>query len=169
MAKKNDHIDEVIAAWRRERPDYDLTTVAVIGRMARVMEYVDRAIEAKMAEFGLSRASFDVLATLKRSGPPYRLSQRHLMDSLLRTSGSMSIRVDALERAGYVKREADPDDRRGVLVAITSRGSALLEKVVPEHLRNEEALLSPLTRQERKELRELLHKWLSWLESQSEK
>ena len=165
-SKTDDHIDRLIEAWRREQPEYKLDPVAVIGRMARVMEYVDRGIEMKFAEYGLSRASFDVLATLKRSGPPYRLSQRRLMETLLRTSGSISIRIDALERAGYVVRELDPEDRRGVLVAITHQGAELLKKVIPEHLRNEDRLLAPLTAQERKTLRLLLHKWLVWFEAQ---
>ena len=93
-----DHIDRLVWKWSKERPDYDLAPVQIIGRIGRIFEYIDRALETKFAEFDVSRASFDVLATLKRSGPPYRLSQRELMKNLLRTSGSMSIRIDAMER-----------------------------------------------------------------------
>ena len=139
---ERDHIDRLVLKWGKERPDYDLAPVQIIGRIGRIFEYVDRGLEAKFAEFDISRASFDVLATLKRSGPPYRLSQRELMKNLLRTSGSMSVRIDAMERDGLVTREADVDDRRATLVAITGKGIALLEKIVPEHLLNEERLLS---------------------------
>ncbi len=104
---ERDHIDRLVLKWGKERPDYDLAPVQIIGRIGRIFEYVDRALEAKFGEFDISRASFDVLATLKRTGPPYRLSQRELMKNLLRTSGSMSVRIDAMEREGLVAREAD--------------------------------------------------------------
>ena len=159
-----DHIDTIIAKWKRERPDYDLAPVEVIGRVGRVMEYIDRALEAKFEEFGISRATFDVLATLRRNGPPYKLTQRQLMRSLLRTSGGMSLRIDALERAGYVERENDENDRRSVFVSLTGKGSRLLEKIIPEHLANEATLLKGLTYGERTELASLLRKWLVSLE-----
>src|SRR5580700_9418424 len=140
-ARGQDHIDQVIAKWKRERPDYDLTPVEIIGRAGRIMEYVDRALEAKFEEFGISRATFDVLATLRRGGPPYRMTQRDLMHSLLRTSGSMSLRIDSLEQEGFVSRLPDKEDRRSVFVILAPKGLSLLEKVIPEHLRNETALL----------------------------
>ncbi len=159
-----DHIDKVVAKWKRERPDLDLAPVEIIGRAGRIMEYVDRALETKFEEFGISRATFDVLATLRRDGPPYKMTQRELMRSLLRTSGSMSLRIDALEREGFVEREQDESDRRSVFVALTGKGSKLLEAVIPEHLANESSLLAGLTAGERTELASLLRKWLGCLE-----
>jgi DNA-binding MarR family transcriptional regulator len=159
-----DHIDGLVTKWKRERPDYDLSPVEIIGRAGRIMEYVDRALEAKFEEFGISRATFDVLATLRRDGPPYRMTQRDLMRSLLRTSGSMSLRIDALEREGLVTRLQDQEDRRSVFVTLAAKGSSLLEKVVPEHLANETALLAALSKPEREQLKSLLRKWLASLE-----
>jgi DNA-binding MarR family transcriptional regulator len=166
MAER-DHIDRLVSKWGVERPDYDLAPVQIIGRIGRIFEYVDRALEAKFGEFDISRASFDVLATLKRTGPPYRLSQRELMKNLLRTSGSISVRIDAMEREGLVAREVDAEDRRATLVAITEKGINLLERIVPEHLLNEERLLSGLTPRDRAELIRLLRKWTLALETNS--
>jgi DNA-binding MarR family transcriptional regulator len=163
-----DHIDQVVAKWKRERPDYDLAPVEIIGRAGRIMEYVDRTLEAKFEEFGLSRASFDVLATLRRNGPPYKMTQRSLMRSLLRTSGSMSLRIDALEHEGLVERVQDDDDRRSVFVTLAAKGSKLLETVIPEHLANELTLLSGLSTAERAALTSLLRKWLACLEANAE-
>jgi DNA-binding MarR family transcriptional regulator len=154
--------------WARERSDYDLAPVQIIGRIGRIFEYVDRVLEAKFEEFGITRATFDVLATLKRAGPPYRLSQRELMTNLLRTSGSMSIRIDAMERQGLVRRQTDTEDRRATLVAITPKSIDLLEKVIPEHLLNEERLLSGLTSTDRNQLIRLLRKWNLALEASSD-
>jgi DNA-binding MarR family transcriptional regulator len=167
-AHGQDHIDQAIAKWKRERPDYDLTPVEIIGRAGRIMEYVDRTLEAKFEEFGLSRASFDVLATLRRNGPPYKMTQRDLMRSLLRTSGSMSLRIDALQRQRLVERTQDDEDRRSVFVILTAKGSKLLETIIPEHLTNERALLSGLSMAERTDLTALLRKWLAGLEENAE-
>ena len=164
VMKQADHIDRLIAKWKREAPEYDLAPVEVIGRAGRIMEFVDRALESKFEEFGISRASFDVLATLRRAGPPYRLLQRDLMQSLLRTSGSISVRIDALEREELVRREQHEEDRRSTFVALTEKGSKLLQSIIPEHLANESALVAGLNLQERKELTVLLRKWLAALE-----
>src|SRR5258708_14000187 len=160
-----DHIDRVVAQWKRQGPEYDLGPVRIIGRTGRIMEYVDRALEAKFEEFGISRATFDVLAALKRNGPPFRLSQRDLMRSLLRTSGSMSLRIDTLEHEGFVTRVQDPDDRRSVFVTLTAKGSSLVKEIIPEHLANETALISALTHLVKDQLTSLLRKWLVSLEA----
>ena len=164
MKLVRDHIDTVVANWKRERPDYDLAPVEIIGRTGRIMEYVDGALEAKFKEFGISRATFDVLATLRRGGAPYRMPQRELMRRLLRTSGSMSLRIDALEREGFVSRSQDQEDRRSVFVTLAPKGASLLERVIPEHLANETTLLTGLSKAERDQLKSLLRKWLTALE-----
>jgi DNA-binding MarR family transcriptional regulator len=128
----SDHIDGVVQLWKAERPDYDLAPVEIIGN--RIMEHVDQALEAKFEEFQISRASFDVLVALRRNGKPYELTQRELMRSLFRTSGSMSLRIDFLEKQGLVERRPDKDDRRSVFVRLTGKGEELLEAVIPEHL-----------------------------------
>ena len=164
--RSEDHIDIIVSKWKRERPDYDLAPVEVIGRAGRIMEYVDRALESKFEECGISRATFDVLATLRRNGPPYKMTQRDLMRNLLRTSGSMSLRIDALERAGYVERQDDENDRRSVFVTLTETGSKLLQRIIPEHLANEATLLNGLSNAERVELASLLRRWLLSLEGE---
>lgn len=164
MKVVEDHIDRVIAEWKRERPDYDLAPVEIIGRAGRIMEYVDQGLEAKFQEFGISRATFDVLAALRRAGKPYRMPQRDLMQRLMRTSGSMSLRIDALEREGFVSRLPDKEDRRLVFVSLTPKGQALIERVIPDHLGNETALLAGLSRADRDQLKSILRKWLISLE-----
>jgi len=161
-----DHVDRVVQQWKAEKPDYDLAPVEIIGRAGRIMEHVDRALEAKFEEFQISRASFDVLAALRRSGKPYKLTQRDLMRSLFRTSGSMSLRIDSLQRQGLVVRSPDKEDRRSVFVTLTPQGVELLETVIPEHLENESSLVAGLNRAERAQLTALLRKWLVSLEEE---
>jgi hypothetical protein len=87
------------------------------------------------------------------------------MRQLMRTSGSISLRIDALERDGLVQRALNEEDRRTTEVVLTTAGHKLLEKVIPEHLANETALLAGLTVRERAELIVLLRKWLLSLEA----
>ncbi len=163
-ARPGDVVDKVIADWARERPEFDTGTVAVVARIGRLQNFLDAGLERVFRKFGITRAGFDVLATLRRSGAPYRLPQKALMRALMRTSGTTSFRIDRLERAGLVQRAPDPDDGRGALVTLTRKGARLFDAVAPAHLANESNLLAALTRIERVELAALLRKLLLSLE-----
>jgi hypothetical protein len=71
---KRDEVDEVIAAWKRERPDLDLTAIAVAGRLGRLAMRLGPAQDKTLAKFGLQDGGFDVLATLRRAGAPFTLT-----------------------------------------------------------------------------------------------
>jgi len=88
------------------------------------------------------------------------------MRGLFRTSGSMSLRIDALQKQGLVKRSPDSEDRRSVFVTLTAKGVALLEDAIPAHLENESSLVGGLNRAERAQLIALLRKWLVSLEEE---
>jgi DNA-binding MarR family transcriptional regulator len=155
-----DHVDQVRAQWAAVRPDLDTSAVAVIARLGRATAYTDTGINARLAEFGLTREAWDVLASLRRTGPPYRLSPTQLYQALMRSSGAMTHRLTSLEHAGLIKRVADPDDGRSVLVELTRKGVTLVDRVAPQHLANEQTLLAALTDEERRTLAELLRKLL---------
>ncbi len=160
-----DHVDRVREAWAREWPELDTSSVAVIGRIGRLAAYLDVGLERAFRRYGLSRAGWDVLAALRRGGPPYRLPQKALMGELMRASGTVSFRVDRLERAGWVRREPDPTDGRNVFVALTEAGYRLVDDVAPAHLANEERLLAALAPAERATLADLLRTLLRGFES----
>jgi DNA-binding MarR family transcriptional regulator len=159
-----DHVDHVLAEWRREQPGLDTSPVAVVARIGRAGALLDRGLNTNFARFGLSRTDWDVLASLRRVGAPYRRSPTELYRALMRTSGGMTHLVDRLERDGLVERVADPHDRRGLLVGLTRKGRALVRRVGPSHLATERELLAPLTEQEQSELARLLQKLLLGLE-----
>ena len=161
-----DHVDGVLAEWRREAPRLDTSPVAVVARIGRAAALIDRGLNENLNRFGLNRTSWDALATLRRVGPPYRRSPTDLYRSLMRTSGGMTHLVDRLERDGLVERIADQDDRRGLLVGLTRRGRSLITRVGPSHLETERRLLEALTKREQAELARLLRKLLIGLEQQ---
>jgi DNA-binding MarR family transcriptional regulator len=157
---ERDHVDRVRAQWAAVRPELDTSPIAVIARLGRAAAYVSAGIDARLQEFGLSRASWDVLASLRRSGPPHRLSPTQLYVGLMRTSGTITHRLRRLESQGLITRVPDPDDARGLLVELTQPGLALVDRIGPLHLENERALLEPLSEEEQRKLAQLLRKLL---------
>jgi DNA-binding MarR family transcriptional regulator len=155
-----DHVDWVIEGWEAERPDLAVSPIAIISRLERLQSYLRSETAAVFERFGLTGPSFAVMATLRRAGKPYQLSQRALMDALQLTGGTISVRIDRLERDGLVARSPDPHDQRGVLVRLTDAGEQLFEQVAPIHLANEDRLLSALDIEQREQLATLLRSLL---------
>jgi DNA-binding MarR family transcriptional regulator len=153
-------VDYVRAQWAAVRPDLDTAPAAVIARLGRATAYIDAGVNARLGEFGLTREAWDVLASLRRAGPAHRLSPTELYRALMRSSGAMTHRLATLEGAGLVQRVADPDDGRSVLVQLTPKGLALVDRAAAAHLSNEQALLSGLSQEEQSTLAELLRKLL---------
>jgi DNA-binding MarR family transcriptional regulator len=153
-----DAIDQILEQWARERPELDASPMAVLGRVMRLAREIDPPLQQVFRRFGLGPGEFDVLATLRRAGDPYRLTPGALVESMMVTSGAVTKRVDRLVLPGLVAREPDPSDRRGVLVGLTSEGLRLVDQVVEEHLANEERLLARLSQRDRKQLTRLLRK-----------
>ncbi len=162
---KRDRVDELRAEWARERPDIDTSPVAVVARIGRAARFLDNGLDDYFAHHGISRPSWDILATLRRSGPPFRLSPTELYRAVMRTSGAMTRRIDTLERAGWVSRLPDPSDRRGIMVQLTPEGLALVDAVAEGHVENERRLLAPLSEDEQRILADLLKKLLLGFEN----
>ncbi|GCE30478.1 hypothetical protein KDA_59620 [Dictyobacter alpinus] len=151
-----DHVDWVLEGWKQELPELPVAPVGIITRLDRLQSYLRSEVSSLYERFGLTGPSFAVIATLRRAGKPYQRSQRALMDALQLTGGTISVRIDRLERDGIVERSADPHDQRGVLVQLTEKGERLFDQVAPLHLANEERLLSALDAQQREQLAGLL-------------
>jgi len=157
---ESDHVDRVREQWRRERPNLETSPVAVVARLGRAARCLDYGLDQTLCRFGLSRASWDVLASLRRAGAPYELSPTELYRSLMRSSGAMTNRLRRLEHAGLVRRAQDPADGRGLLVALTATGRALVDEVAEAHLEGARKLLGGLSAEEQATLAALLRKLL---------
>ncbi|AUI63434.1 MarR family winged helix-turn-helix transcriptional regulator [Amycolatopsis sp. BJA-103] len=139
-----DAIDAVVGAWRRERPELDLTAIGVAGRLGRAVLLTTPMVEAVFAKHGLKQGEFDVLAALRRSGKPYTLIPSELSATLMMSRAGMTSRIDRLESAGLVERALDPEDRRSFRVTLTERGFEVVDAAMTEHTANVAKLLSPL-------------------------
>ena len=118
MAEK-DGVDRMIEQWSRERPELDVSPIGVIGRISRLSREIEERLEPVYRAHGLEQGWHDVLATLRRSGPPYRLRATEFTRTLMITSSGATKRLDRLERAGLIERMPDPQDRRGTLIGLT--------------------------------------------------
>lgn len=139
-----DEVDRIVQAWRRERPDLDTSPLEVLSRVSRLARHLDLARRKAFAHSGLEPWEFDVLAALRRSGPPYRLTPGELLRQTLVTSGTMTNRIDRLERRGLVSRAASPTDRRAVHVTLTASGRQVVDEALKMLLHDERALLASL-------------------------
>jgi DNA-binding MarR family transcriptional regulator len=153
-----DGVDLILEQWRRERPDLDHSPIGIVGRVSRLGRELEQRLEPVYREHGLEPGWHDVLATLRRSGPPYRLRPTEFTSTLMLTSSGTTKRLDRLEQAGLITRGPDPEDRRGTLITLTAAGRALIDAVTEAHMENERRLLSALTEAEQRRLADLLRK-----------
>jgi DNA-binding MarR family transcriptional regulator len=151
-----DEVDDIVARWRTERPDLDVAPLEVLSRVSRLAKHLDRARRAAFAAHGLEAWEFDVLSALRRQGPPYQLSPGALLRSTLVTSGTMTNRIDRLAETGLVRRNKDPQDKRGVLVLLTDAGKVTVDAAMSALLDRERELLDGLDRSQQADLASLL-------------
>ena len=136
MTTNHDPVDLILKQWANERPELDSSGFAVVGRILLLGKLLESRVTQALAPLGLS--AFDVLATLRRQGAPFSLTPTQLSRATLLTSGAMTTRLDRLEEAKLVRRSPDPEDRRGVCVALTDQGRELVDRAIVK--RFEEAL-----------------------------
>ena len=165
MGQLSDEVDELVAAWRVQRPDLDVEPLQVLSRVSRLARHLDIARRGAFASHGLEPWEFDVLSALRRAGPPFQLTPGALLRATLVTSGTMTNRIDRLAAAGLVRREPDPRDRRGVLVTLSERGRAVVDAALTDLLAREQALLAGLGEDQRRVLADLLRTLLAPFDS----
>jgi DNA-binding MarR family transcriptional regulator len=156
-----DGVDRIIEQWAAERPDLGTEAMSVFGRIYRLARVSGDAVEKAYAAYGIGRAEFDVLATLRRSGEPFELSPGALAGSMMLSSGGTTARLDRLEKAGLVTRVPSPTDRRGVLVRLTGRGREIIDQAVAAGLAEQDRLLSHMSPDRVRELATLLREALN--------
>ena len=160
MSDGEDAVDQILEQWGRERPDLDCSPMGIIGRITQLQREVYLAQRATFARHGLDAPSFDVLAALRRAGPPYQLTPTALMRTALVTSGAITQRLDRLEERGLITRERSRDDGRAVVVSLTDAGRRALDDALPDHLETERKLLDGLSVDDREQLAGLLRRFL---------
>ena len=153
-----DEVNRILQAWARETPDLDVSPLRVLSRVSRLARHLDFERRDAFAIHSLDTWEFDVLAALRREGPPYELSPGQLIQQTLSTSGTMTNRIDRLAARGLVERLPDPRDRRGVRVRLLTPGRELVEAALADLLEREQHILDGLSVGEREQIAALLRR-----------
>jgi DNA-binding MarR family transcriptional regulator len=166
--EQRDHVAAILEAWRAERPGLDVSPVAIFGRITRIERYQVMALREVYRRNQIDAGEYDVLAALRRSGPGYRLTPTELYRSVLVTSATMTERLDRLESRKLIRRRPAARDRRSVLVELTARGRAVIDRALADLLSTEAGLLEGLPLKDRSALAGLLGKLAAVLEHQQD-
>lgn len=159
-----DHVARIQAEWAKERPDLDTRAQGVIGRLHRLAGHLTEQLLVVYRRYGLGEGEFDVLATLRRAGPPFERAPGELARFTMVTTGAMTKRIDRLERDGLVTRRPSTADGRGRVVALTTAGRELIDRAFTDHMANERRLLAELSEEDAAALETLLTRWLARVE-----
>lgn len=161
MTQVTDEVDEIVAAWHRERPDLDVEPLQVLSRISRIADLVAERRADAFAEHGLRAHEFDVLTALRRAGAPFELTAGELSSITHVTSGTMTSRLDRLTARRLVNRHPDPSDGRLVRVRLTASGRARVDAAFEALLASERDLLGRLAERTRTGLAEALRELLA--------
>ncbi|CAH7110020.1 Transcriptional regulator, MarR family [Vibrio chagasii] len=156
-----DAIDRVVEQWAKEKPELETEPMAMMGRIMRIAKYMETQVADLHKKYDMKLGEFDVLATLRRSGKPYRLTPSELIGSMMLTSGAMTNRLDKLEAKGLICREHSKEDRRSVSVQLTKDGLILIDQMMTEHVEMQKKLVKSLSASQKKNTNQLLKTWLS--------
>lgn len=165
----HDAVSVILQQWQQQRADLDASPMGPVGRLKRCAAHMQKHLDTVFAQHGLSSWEFDLLATLRRSGEPYRLAPTVLFSSLMLTSGTMTRQLQQLEKRGLIQRQINPDDARSVLVQLSADGLALIDRAVGDHVDNLHRLTAGLEAEELAQLDRLLGKWMVGLEGEGGK
>jgi DNA-binding MarR family transcriptional regulator len=111
--------DRQLDAWR-----------AFIRAHAALLDVLGRELEA---ERGVPLTFYDVFVNLSEAGGRLRMSD--LADAVVLSRSGVTRVVDRMEKAGYVRRERCPSDRRGSFAVLTPKGRRALRDAWPVHAR----------------------------------
>lgn len=130
VESRADVVDSVIKRWAVELPEVAGTPLALYKRAARLTSLLDRVVYTQVERLGLTRAEFDILATMRRADAPHRLTPSELSQGLLLSSGGTSNVLRRLTQAGLVERHGNAEDRRSSWVQLTDLGVEKAELAV---------------------------------------
>jgi len=128
----------------------DLKTIIVLHKAERTIRNLEAQIFKK---HNLTPTQFSVLETLYSKG---ELRIQDLIDSMLATSGNMTVVIKNMERDGWISRSCDPNDRRSFLIQITDQGQKKIEAVLPEHMANISHMTALLSQKDKEDLVRIL-------------
>lgn len=97
----------------------DKPDLALLIALSRSTQAVHRRSAVIFKESDMTLAQFAVLEALYHKGD---MTIHQIIESVLSTSGNMTVIINNLEKENLVQRHANPSDKRSFLIAITEKG-----------------------------------------------
>ncbi|GAA5093515.1 MarR family winged helix-turn-helix transcriptional regulator [Wohlfahrtiimonas larvae] len=169
MSFDNDRIAHAIHLWRAQKPDLAVDEMLMIGRLINCSIQAFNHLDALYESYGINRGEFDVLATIRRNGAPYQLSPTQIFSSLMISSGTMTNRLQQLEKKGLINRCNHPEDARSSLVALSDDGLKLINQLIYDHVELEKQMNELISPEVRQAITDGLGEWLEKLSTFSPK
>lgn len=171
-AGDGDSVDAMLAEWRSEWPDLDVSSSEVTARLLRAARLMEEQLATRLRRLGADMpianvGDFDLLQALRRSGPPYALTPGQLRRALIVSSAGLTGRLNRLEREGWIERGPSSVDGRSTVVSLTEEGRSHCDRALQRHFGTERDLLSVLEPEERAGIAAALRKLLVSLEQKS--
>lgn len=142
MAEK-DSVEAELRSWMAHLPGVDPAVEAARQRIRRLARLFDRVLDGAAAGHELTVGDWEALSVLQRAGPPHELSPTRLASTLGVTSGTMSVRIDRLTRAGLVEpASVGRADGRSRPVRLTTAGHDRWRAATDERTHREHQLLA---------------------------
>ncbi|MFD7923578.1 MarR family transcriptional regulator [Streptomyces sp. NPDC059740] len=157
-----DIVAGVLRQWQRVRPELDVAPMAVIGRLNRCAALLQQAADAPLRDEHLTRPEFDVLGTLRRTDR--ELTPGQIARETFASGAAVTKRLRELEQRGLVSRRPDDRDRRVTHLSLTEQGREVIDRLLPEQLRYEAALLAGISHGDQERLARSLGELLVLLE-----
>ena len=117
-----DGFDRKMSGLMEALPSLDPEVEGAVERLKRIGSFLGRTLEETAAGHDLTGADWKVLSALRWLGPPYRMPAGRLAEELDITPGTMTIRLDRLEKRGLVTRNSHEGDRRVSQIELTKAG-----------------------------------------------
>ncbi|MFG2264358.1 MarR family winged helix-turn-helix transcriptional regulator [Streptomyces sp. NPDC048720] len=165
VSREGDTVASVVRQWRAVHPELNTGPMEVIGRINRCSALLQQAEDAPLRRAGLSRAEFDLLGALRRTG--HELTPSELARETFSSGAAVTKRLKQLTERGLIERRGDTRDRRVAHLRLTDAGRDLVDGILPEQLAYETAVLSVLAPEGQDHLAALLGDLLSRLEGRT--
>ncbi len=162
----NDLIDNLVADWKKERPELDASAMLVVGRILKLGKVLEKRMDRVLKDSPICYSDLDVLATLRRSGKPFELTPKELMQSVIITSGAMTALLNRLEKLGLIYRKVDKKDTRVKRAGLTKKGVKIIDKAIEDRFQDAQETVSNFNKKDREKLAELLKQMALHFEKQ---
>lgn len=162
--ERDDILDNLITDWKKEKPELDASAMLIVGRILKLGKILEKRVSKVLENSNIYYTDLDVLATLRRSGKPYELTPKVLMQSVLITSGSMTALLNRLEKLGLICRKSDKKDGRIRKASLTKKGIKVIDKAIVLRFDEANDAVGVFNTFEKEKLSDLLKKMLFYLE-----